>query len=216
MLVLPTSTWKGTVAFQRVIKATTVLGMQQKLPAQALAGSSGTPSSHMIAPHAAHPLQRGERAVELGEVARPSALTRPFCTCTGLAQLPCGHCSAPLRVWRTPESLICRHDEVPKQPSEMAWEQVNGNAKLFILKCCRCWNGALVRSNWKMCPLLFNFRMSLLQLTECKEGNLQTNHLMSLVGIFWGHCNIWRALADAFLTLVKCRVSMQMQSWHTQ
>lgn len=35
-----------------------------------------------------------------------------------------------------------------------------------------------------MCPLLFNFRMSLLQLTECKEGNLQTDHLMQLVDTF--------------------------------
>lgn len=54
----------------------------------------------------------------------------------------------------------------------IAWEQVNRSAKLFIRKCCGHGNGALVRSNWKMCPLLFNFLMSLLQLIEYKEGNL--------------------------------------------
>lgn len=49
-----------------------------------------------------------------------------------------------------------------------AWEQVNRNARLIILKCCGHQNGALAGGNWKMCHLLFDFLMSLLQFTEYK------------------------------------------------
>lgn len=113
-----------------------------------------------------------ERAVELGEAARPSVLTQLFCTCTGLAQLPRGHCSAPQEFVGHLSPWFAGMMRYLSSQVSVTWEQVNGNAKLFILKCCRHLNGALVRSNWKMCPLLFNFLMSLLQLTECKEGNL--------------------------------------------
>lgn len=164
------------------------------------------------------PSVRLQRAVELGEAARPSALSRPSCTCTctGPAQLPRRHRSAPREfVGHLSPRFAGRMRYLSSQVS-VAWEQVNGSARLFILKRCRRWNGALVRGNWKMCPLLFNFLMSLRQLTEYKEGNLQTSHLMYLVGIFWRHCNIWTALAGALLTSGKCGISMQMQSWHTQ
>lgn len=50
----------------------------------------------------------------------------------------------------------------------VAWEQVNRNARLIILKCCGHQNGALAGGNWKMCHLLFDFLMSLLQFTEYK------------------------------------------------
>lgn len=82
-------------------------------------------------------LQRRARAVELGEAAGLSMFTWPLCTCTGLELLPLGHRSAPLRGHRTPEPPVCRHDEVPKQPSEHGLGTSDGNAKLFILKCCR-------------------------------------------------------------------------------
>lgn len=77
MLVLPASTWKGTVAFQRVIKAVTALGMQQKLPAQVLSGFMGIPSSRTIAPHSAHPLGCGTGNGQQGwERQGPSAPAR--------------------------------------------------------------------------------------------------------------------------------------------
>lgn len=119
MFLLPASTWEATVAFQRVTKATVVLSTRQKLPVQAW------PALWEFLPATQWFLVLPVRLAAVrgagggaGEAARPSALTRPVCTCTGLAQLPPGHPSVPQRVYRTPESQICRHHEVPTQPSD--------------------------------------------------------------------------------------------------
>lgn len=73
---------------------------QQRLPAQALAGSLGSPSSCTVA-------WMGSRA---GRGAGLAMFTWAGEPCS---QLPCGHPSVPWRVCGTRESLICRHDEVP-------------------------------------------------------------------------------------------------------
>lgn len=172
-------TWKGTVAFQRAIKASVVLGMQQKLPAQALAGSWGTASSwwQLLT---AHPFGCSAGSRRWSWERWPGRLRSPILSAPALGWhscltgtvLPPWEFAGHLRPWF---AGMMRY--LSSQVS-VAWERVNGNAKLFILKWCRHLDGALVSDNWKMCPLLFNFLLSLLQLTEYKEGNLQTHYLM--------------------------------------
>jgi len=178
-LVLPTSMWQGTVALQRVIEATAVLGVQQRLPAQALAGCAGAPSSRTTAPRTAHRFDCGAGSEWWSRERRLGCPRSP-----GLSAPALGWHSSHGRRLDPRESAghlsprFAGTRRYPGSQGSVAWEQVNGNAKLCIRKYCRHCNGALVRSNWKMCPLLFNFWMSLLQHTACKEGNLQMNHWM--------------------------------------
>lgn len=131
MLALPTSTWKGAVAFQRLIKAAAVLGMQQKRPAQALAGSSGAPSSHRIAPRAAHPLGCRAGSGRWSRERRPGWLCSSGLPAPALGWHSC-LVGTVLPPWEFVGHLSPRFAGMMRYLSSqvsVAWEQVNGNAK---------------------------------------------------------------------------------------
>lgn len=134
---------------------------QQRHPAQALDGSLGSPFRSTGAAHSAHGLA-GARSWERGQAGHG---------CLGWHSCPVGTLLSPGESVRHLSPRCAGMMRYLSSQVSVAWEQVNRNGKLFILKCCRHWNEALVRGNWKMCPLLFNFLISLLHLTEYKEGN---------------------------------------------
>jgi len=134
--------------FRGWLKATMMLGMQQKAPVWALAAFSGPPSS--CTELVVLPIRLD--AVQLGEAAKLQC-SLPSGTCWGLAPSLAGTTLLPI-AHMTPGLPISQLDEVPEQPSEHGLETDEWKYVLFILKCCRHQNGVLAKGNWKMCQCL--------------------------------------------------------------